>query len=100
MSWSVVLLLGAGSYALKAAGLVGFARLDPPAWVRELNRLLPAALMAALVVVQTFGAGESLTIDARAAGLAAAGVAVALRAPVLVVVALAAVVTALVRAVS
>jgi hypothetical protein len=39
-------------------------------------------------------------LDARAAGLAAAGIAVALRAPIIVVILLAAAVTALVRAVT
>jgi hypothetical protein len=63
--------------------------------------LLPAALLAALVVTETFGGhGRSITIDARAAGLAAAGLALALRLPILVVVLSAALVTALLRAVS
>ena len=62
--------------------------------------LLAPALLAALVVVDTFADGKSLVIDARAAGLAAAAIAVALRAPIIVVILLAAAVTALVRAVS
>ena len=62
--------------------------------------LLPLALLAALVVVQTFSDGRSLVIDARAAGLAAAGVAVLRRAPFIVVVVVAAATTAVVRAVT
>jgi len=54
-------------------------------------------LLAALIAVQTFSDGRSLVIDARAAGLAVAAVAVWRRWPFLVVVALAAVTTALVR---
>jgi hypothetical protein len=62
--------------------------------------LLPLALLAALVVVQTFSDGRSIVVDARAAGLAAAGLAVYRRAPFIVVVALAAATAALVRAVT
>jgi hypothetical protein len=62
--------------------------------------LLPVALLAALVGLQTFTTGRELVLDARIAGLAAALVAVRLRAPFLVVVACAAATTALVRAVS
>ena len=47
--------------------------------------------------MQTFSLGQSLVLDARAAGLAVAGIAVWRRWPFLVVVALAAVTTALVR---
>jgi hypothetical protein len=60
--------------------------------------LLPVALLAALVAIQTFTNGQRLTVDARAAGLAAAVVALALRAPFLVVVITAAAVTAGLRA--
>jgi hypothetical protein len=52
------------------------------------------------VVTNTFGSGRSLVLDARSAGLAAAGVCVALRAPLLVSVVAAALVTALVRGVA
>ena len=52
--------------------------------------LLPAALLSALVVVQTFADGKELVLDARAAGLAAAMVALALRASMLVVLLVAA----------
>jgi CP family cyanate transporter-like MFS transporter len=54
-------------------------------------------LLSALVAVQTFSTGSALVLDARAAGLAVAGVAVWRRAPFLVVVGLAALTTALVR---
>jgi hypothetical protein len=60
--------------------------------------LLPIALLAALVAIQTFTHGQRLVVDARAAGLAAAVVALALRAPFLVVVITAAAVTAGLRA--
>ena len=60
--------------------------------------LLAPTLLAALVVVSTFASGRSLVLDPRAAGMAAAAVAIVLRAPLLVTVATAAVVAALVRA--
>ena len=54
-------------------------------------------LLAALVAVQTFGSGQSLVVDARVAGVAAAAVALLLRAPFLVVVVVAGVVAAALR---
>ena len=58
---------------------------------------LAAALLAALVVVETFGQGRSLVLDARVLGAAFAAVAVWRRAPLIVVVLGAAAVTALAR---
>ena len=98
MSWAAVLLLGGISYALKAAGLLVLDHVRLPERLTRATTLLPAALLAALVVVQTFADGTSLTLDARAAGVAAGCVAVAFRAPFLIVVILAASVTALLRA--
>jgi hypothetical protein len=54
-------------------------------------------VLAALVVTQLVGGDRELVLDERLAGIAAAGVALALRAPILVVVAVAAVTTALLR---
>jgi hypothetical protein len=78
---------------LRSDGAAGPSRRAPfPA-------LAPVALLAALTALQTFGHGaHGLVLDARAAGLAAAGVAVWRRAPFLLVVVVAVVVTALVRA--
>jgi len=91
--WGAILVAAAGCYALKVAGLSVPQRvLDAPR-VQRLALLLPVALLAALISVQTFGEG----LDARAVGLAAAVVALLLRAPFLVVVASAAVTTALLR---
>ncbi len=95
--WTAILVASGGCFALKLAGL------SIPARLLEGSRaiaLLPVALLAALVGIQTFASGRALVIDARVVGLAAALVAVKLRAPFLVVVAAAAAATALVRAVS
>lgn len=98
-TWTAVLLSCGLAYALKLAGyLVPPHLLDGPV-VSRMVRLLPVALLAALVAVQAFaGDGGALVIDARAAGLAVAVVALAFRAPFLVVVIAAAVTAALLRA--
>jgi hypothetical protein len=95
--WTAILVASAGCFALKLAGLSLPARAVGDG---RAVALLPVALLAALVGVQTFTSGTSLVLDARVAGLGAALVAVRLRAPFLVVVACAAATTALVRAVS
>jgi branched-subunit amino acid transport protein len=67
--------------------------------VRRFAELVPIALLAALVAVQTFAGGQSLTIDpARLAGLGAAVAALLLRAPFLVVIVVAAGTAAALRA--
>ena len=97
MIWLAIALGCAGCYAAKLAGLsVPASVLARPA-VRRLAALLPVALLAALIGVQTFGSGQQLVIDARVAGLAVAGVAVWRRWPFLVVVGLAAATTAVFR---
>ena len=50
---------------------------------------VPAALLAALVAVQALTSGHDLVIDGRLAGLAVAALALALRAPFIVVLVLA-----------
>ena len=99
-SWSALAGLAVGSYVLKAHGLVLLGKRQVPARVEELLGLLPAALFGALIVVSTFADERALVIDARAAGLAAAAVAVWRRAGVVVVVVAAAATTAAVRAIS
>ena len=98
MSWTAILLLGALAYAFKAGGLLVLDHVKLPDSVATITALLPPALLAALVVVQTFADGTTLVLDARAAGLVAGITAVALRAPFLVVVLSAAGVTAAIRA--
>ena len=91
--------LAAGTIAIKAAGPVALGGRPLPRPVSAVVALLAPALLAGLVVVETFGAASGgLTVDARAAGLAAAAGALALRAPMLLVLVIAAAVTAGVRA--
>lgn len=96
--WVAVLVTAALSYALKLAGWLVPPRAFEDPRVRQAAALLPVALLAALVVVQALGDGRALVLDARAAGLAAGAVALALRAPFLVLVVVAAATAAAVRA--
>jgi hypothetical protein len=97
-TWIAIGATALGCYAVKLAGLlVPAGALEKPL-VRRLAALLPVALLAALTAQQTFADGHALVLDARVAGLAAATLALVLRAPFLLVVAAAVVVTAGVRA--
>jgi branched-subunit amino acid transport protein len=100
MTWLAIFATAAACFALKLAGWSLPARLIDGARLQRAAALLPLALLAALVVVQTFSHGRSLVLDARAPGLAAAGIAVVLRAPFIVVVVVAAATAAAVRAVT
>jgi hypothetical protein len=96
--WIAIVGVALASAAIKAAGpvLVGGRELPPRAI--SVIALLAPALLAALVVTETFGENRHLALDERAIGVAVAGVALALRAPVLLAIALAALTTALLRA--
>ncbi|RVU16092.1 AzlD domain-containing protein [Streptomyces antnestii] len=96
--WIAVGATAVGCYAVKLIGLLVPAGVLERPVVRRLAALLPVALLAALTAQQTFADGRMLVLDAKAAGLAAAAVALMLRAPFLVVVAAAVVVTAGLRA--
>ena len=97
MMWTAIILTAGGAYLLKLAGLsIPESVLEHPL-VHRVADLLPVALLSALVAVQVFSDGPSLTLDARAAGLAAAVVALLLRAPFIVVVFVAALTAGLLR---
>ena len=96
-AWMVVALAGMGTAALKAAGPMLLAGRRIPARVKGMMVLLAPALLSALVVTEVLRADEGIVLDERLVGLAAAGVAVVLRAPIVVVVGVAALATALVR---
>jgi hypothetical protein len=96
-AWIAVAAVGAATIGIKAAGPLIFAHRPLPRPLAALMPLLAPCLLAALVVSQTFADGRALVLDARAAGIAAAVVALALRAPLLVVLAAAAGVAAACR---
>lgn len=96
--WIGIGVLTLGAYLAK---LVGFTALDLerlPEPLADLARLLPIALFAALVVVTTVADGPAISIDARLAGVTVAGVAAWRKAPFLVVVLAAMIVTGGIRA--
>ena len=97
-TWLVVVFVGAGTVAIKSAGPVLLGGRPVPARLTGVVELLAPALLGALVAVQTFGDGQTLTVDARLIGVAAAGLALWRKAPMLVVVIVAAAATALARA--
>jgi branched-subunit amino acid transport protein len=97
-AWIAVLVTSAGCYALKLAGLTIPERLLSNPLLRRFAELVPVALLAALVAVEAVGKGSALVFDpARLAGLAAAVVALLLRAPFLVVIVAAAGTAAVLR---
>lgn len=97
MSWWLVLGLAATAYAFKALGLIVVGDRELPPVLSRCLALIPAALVAAIVMKDTFSVGRHLVIDARAAGFAAAIVAAWRRAPLIAVIVIGATVTALVR---
>jgi branched-subunit amino acid transport protein len=97
MTWTLVLALSAIAYGFKVFGLVVIGGRSLPAVVERCLGLVPAALISALVVNDTLSSAGELVIDARVAGVAVAGIAAWRRAPFVVVIVLAAAVTAVIR---
>ena len=95
--WVVVAVVGIATIAFKAAGPVVIGRRELPPRIQSLVELLAPVMLIALVVTQTFGGDEEIEVDARVVGVGAAIVAIALRAHIIVAMAIAALVTALVR---
>jgi hypothetical protein len=96
-AWWLVLTVGVASIVLKGIGPVLLGGRPLPARLAGVVTLLAPTLLAALIVVAVFDGGGRLTADARLVGVGAALIALWLRAPTLLVVAVAAVTTALTR---
>lgn len=97
-SWPTIAGLAVTTALLKTSGPLFLGGRALPRVVSATIALLAPALLAGLVVVETFADGSDLSLDARAAGLAAAALAIARRASLVATVVAAAVVTAAVRA--
>jgi hypothetical protein len=97
-AWIVVATVGVATVAIKGAGptLLGGRALPPRVMV--VIELLAPAVLAALVVTQAVGGDHRIALDARLAGVGVGAGALALRAPTLVVLLVAAAVTAALRA--
>lgn len=84
--WIWVLMACAAAYAIK---LIGY--LVPGSWlghplVTKISGMMTVALLAALVAMNTFSGDGGISFDARLGALAAAAIALLLRAPFIVVV--------------
>lgn len=97
MTWLVVAVVGAGTVLFKASGPVLLGRRTLPPRVAAVVDVLAPAMLAALVVTQTVGGDREIVVDERLVGVAAGAVAILLRAPLLVVMVVAATAAALVR---
>lgn len=98
--WGWIMLASAIAFATKFSGyLVPDEALDHPRVTRATS-VLTIALLSSLVVLNTFGTGNSLILDARLGALAVASVALWLRAPFLLVVILGAAAAAALRLLS
>ena len=98
-AWAAVAIVGVATVAIKSSGALLIHGRELPARLGGMIALLAPAMLAALVVTNTFGGDHQLVLDPRAAGVAAATVPIALKAPLLVTVITAAAVAAVVRAV-
>lgn len=89
--------VGGATMLFKASGPVVLGRRALPARALALVEVLAPAMLAALVVTQAVGGDRAIVVDERLAGVAAAGVAIWLRAPLLLVMVAAAATAALIR---
>jgi branched-subunit amino acid transport protein len=96
--WIVVAVVGLTSFLFKAAGPVFLGGRELPPKAASVVALIGPVMLTALVVTQTVGGDEEVVLDARLPGVAAAVVAVKKGAPVVAGMAIAAVVTATLRA--
>jgi uncharacterized membrane protein len=97
VSWATIFVIAGGAYLFKVSGLVLLRGWQPPTMVQRCLDLLPAALIAALIVVNTVVTGQHLVADARLVGVSAAALAAWRKLPFAAVVIFGAAVTALVR---
>ena len=97
MTWIVIAVVGALTILFKASGPVLLGRRELPPRVASVVEVLAPAMLAALVVTQTVGGDRAIVLDERLAGVVAGGVAVWLRAPIIVVMVVAATTAALIR---
>lgn len=100
MSTTAIVLIGlsVGTYVLKSAGplLLGGRRLPPV--VASISNRIPAALLAALVVVSAVAGDSEIVVDERIVGVLGAAIALRLRVPFVAVVVVAVATTAATRA--
>ncbi len=98
--WQIIILASIACAAIKMAGYLvppSFLQKPTPARIAD---LLTVALLAALIAVQTLGYGQEVVVDARVPAVIVAAAMFALRVPFIVVVTVAALVAAAIRAIT
>jgi branched-subunit amino acid transport protein len=96
--WIVIALVGTATVLFKAAGPVFIGGRELPPRALGLVEVLAPAMLAALVVTQLVGGDRELVIDGpRLLGVAVAGLAIWLRAPLIAVIVVAGAVAGLAR---
>jgi branched-subunit amino acid transport protein len=98
-TWTLIAACAAITAAIKAAGPVALGGRELPPWFSSIVAMMAPALFAALVVTQALANGRDWAVGADTAGVAVAGLAAWRGASVIVVVAVAVVTTAVLRAV-
>ena len=94
----IVVAVGAATVLFKAAGPVFLGRRELPPRALALVEVLAPAMLAALVVTQLVGGDRELILDGpRLVGVAVAGIALLVRAPLIVVIGTAGAAAGLVR---
>ena len=96
--WWLIIVLSIVSYGLKAAGFVFVGGRTVPPTLERCMALIPASLLSALVVKDTFSTQQSLVVDERALGLAVALLCVWKKRSLVVTIVAAAAATAISRA--
>lgn len=96
--WQIILVASIAVLAIKLVGyLVPPSVLEKPTAARTAN-LMTVALLSALIVVQTVGAGQAVVVDARLPAIVVAAGLLALRVPFILVIVAAALTAAGLRA--
>jgi branched-subunit amino acid transport protein len=96
-TWLLIAVLAIGTLLMKTIGPVLAGGRQPPAPLTRVIALVAPAVISALIVTGTFTQGQQLIIDARAAGVGVAAVALWLRVPAVLAMLLAAIVCAVLR---
>jgi branched-subunit amino acid transport protein len=97
-TWALIGLCALVTFVIKAAGPIALGHRELPPWFTRVIALMAPALLAALVVTATLADGQHLGAGADTAGVGVAGIALWRGVNVVVGVAIAAVVTAALRA--
>ena len=97
-TWGLIAGCALITAVIKAAGPVALGGRELPAWFASIVELMAPALFAALVVTQVLANGRDLAVGADTAGVALAGIAAWRGASVIIVVTVAAVTAAALRA--